>query len=74
MEKARHSNFVVRLDDETMKMLENLAIATQRTKAQTVRASIGVAYALFVRRASPKDLSSQNHNPVIGFSDPITRE
>ena len=62
MEKAKISNFVVRLDYETMEMLENLAKGTQKTKAQAVRAAIGVAFALFVRHTSPESLPSQVHN------------
>jgi hypothetical protein len=71
MEKAKIYNFVVRLDANTMDLLENLAKASRRTKAQTVRAAIGVAYSLFADVSSPKDLSSKNHNSIVESDDPI---
>jgi hypothetical protein len=53
-------------------MLEDLALATRRTKAQAVRAAISIAYTLFVSNTSPKDLSSQKDIAIVGTTNATT--
>lgn len=65
MEKTKISNFVVRLDPETMTMLEDFARSTHRTKAQAARAAIRLAAQLFASGDPSMKSPSHDQRPEV---------